>query len=669
VFAKILVANRGEIACRVMRTARRMGIATVAVYSDADVGAMHVAMADEAYRIGPPPARDSYLNIAAVIGAARRSGARAVHPGYGFLSENVDFAEACAAAGIVFIGPPPAAIRAMGSKSEAKTRMQRAGVPLVPGYHGEAQDSATLADAAARIGYPVLIKASAGGGGKGMRVVERVEDLAAAIAGAKREALSSFGDDRVLIERYLQKPRHIEIQVFVDAFGDVVSLFERDCSIQRRHQKIIEEAPAPGMTEAMRQAIGEAAAAAARAVGYVGAGTVEFIVEGGGFHFMEMNTRLQVEHPVTEMITGQDLVEWQFRVAAGEHLPRTQDELRINGHAIEVRIYAEDPSRNFLPSTGGLEHLRTPQETGEVRIDLGVRQGDRISADYDPMLAKLIVHGPDRATALRRLSAALDEFEVVGIQTNIAFLRTVVAQPTFAAGDFDTGFIARHGHVLAAPTGPPPPLAVAGAVASVLRERVTSARAPDDPFSPWAEADKWRANLEGAQTVWLRHGAETLAVRARSLPAGWRLEWSGSAHEVLLHHAEGARWTVQFDDRVRHVSVVRGCDRITVVVDGVPQIFDLLDPLLPPHAEAVGSGRVIAPIPGRIASVLVKPGDTVSRGQVLVVVEAMKMELSLTAAADGVVSAVNCGIGEMVEEGRDLVDFVGGAGDRPLDTA
>ncbi|MDA8252693.1 MAG: ATP-grasp domain-containing protein, partial [Rhodospirillales bacterium] len=413
-FGKILIANRGEIACRVVRTARRLGIRTVAVCSDADADALHVALADESVRIGPAPARDSYLAIPRILDAARRTGAQAIHPGYGFLSENAEFAEACAAAGIVFIGPPPAAMRAMGSKAAAKALMQQAGVPLVPGYHGEDQDVAVLRDAAVRIGFPVLIKASAGGGGKGMRVVTEPAAFDAALALAQGEARAAFGDDRVLIERYLTRPRHIEIQVFADAHGNVVSLFERDCSIQRRHQKVVEEAPAPGMDPERRRVMGDAACAAARAVGYVGAGTVEFIAEDGAFYFMEMNTRLQVEHPVTEAITGLDLVEWQLRVAAGEALPLPQEALGIDGHAIEMRVYAEDPARDFAPAVGTLWHLRAPAGSAQVRVDTGVGQGDAITVHYDPMIAKLIVHDRDRAAAVRRLAQALADYEVAG---------------------------------------------------------------------------------------------------------------------------------------------------------------------------------------------------------------------------------------------------------------
>ncbi|HEU4531428.1 MAG TPA: acetyl-CoA carboxylase biotin carboxylase subunit, partial [Steroidobacteraceae bacterium] len=443
-FESVLIANRGEIACRVIRTARRLGIRTIAVYSDADAGAMHVRMADEALRIGPAPARESYLDVTAILDAARRSGARAIHPGYGFLSENAQFAAACAQAGFVFVGPPPAAITAMGSKIGAKQLMERAGVPIVPGYHGNAQDDATLSAAAAKVGFPVLIKASAGGGGKGMRIVRSAAELAPALSGARREALKSFGDDSLLIERYLTEPRHIEIQVFADSHGGCIHLNERDCSIQRRHQKIIEEAPAPGMTPERRAAMGEAAIRAARSVGYVGAGTIEFIASGDEFYFMEMNTRLQVEHPVTEMTTGVDLVEWQLRIAAGERLPATQADVAPRGHAMEVRLYAEDPARDFVPSTGVLTHLRWPQVDAQTRIDTGVGAGDEITIHYDPMIAKLIVSGTDRAATLRRLRAALAACEVAGVTTNLALLQAIAAQPQFAAGAVHTGFIAEH---------------------------------------------------------------------------------------------------------------------------------------------------------------------------------------------------------------------------------
>jgi 3-methylcrotonyl-CoA carboxylase alpha subunit len=641
-FSKLLIANRGEIACRVIRTARAMGIATVAVYSDADADALHVAMADEAYRIGPAPARESYLRGDVILDVCRRSGAQALHPGYGFLSENADFAEACATAGVVFVGPPASAIRAMGGKSEAKALMEQAGVPLVPGYHGEDQSEAVLVAAAERIGFPVLIKASAGGGGKGMRVVEQPAELVAAIAGAKREAISSFGDDRVLIERYLTRPRHVEIQVFADSHGACVYLFERDCSVQRRHQKVIEEAPAPGMTETMRAAMGEAAVAAARAVGYVGAGTVEFIVEGDSFAFMEMNTRLQVEHPVTEAITGQDLVQWQLLVAAGGALPLSQEHLTISGHAFEARLYAEDPQRNFLPSVGLLSHLVLP--TTGVRIDAGVRQGDRIGVDYDPMIAKLITYGPDRATALRLMADALSACEVVGVQTNLGLLRGIAENSDFAAGDFDTGFIGRHPDLLA-PIADPDDCILSAAVLAVLATAVPDA-------DPWSDTGGWRLNLAAQRIVELEAAGQVWSVTARPAASAWSLLVGDRS--VIARLIQGG---ISIDGVARRMSVVRDAGRVIVIADGVNHVFTLVDRMAPP-ASALGSGgRVTAPIPGRVAGVLVAVGDAVARGQALVVLEAMKMELSLTAPADGVVSLLRCAVGDMVDEGRELVEL------------
>lgn len=639
-FSKILIANRGEIACRVIRTARDMGISTVAVYSDADADAMHVAMADEAVRLGPAPARESYLRGDIILEVARRTGAQALHPGYGFLSENADFAEACGAAGVVFIGPPAASIRAMGGKSEAKALMEMAGVPLVPGYHGTAQDMATLTEAATRIGFPVLIKASAGGGGKGMRVVEQEADLVAAIEGAKREAISSFGDDRVLIERYLTRPRHVEIQVFADTHGNCVYLFERDCSVQRRHQKVIEEAPAPGMRAEMRRAMGEAAVAAAKAVGYVGAGTVEFIVEGDSFAFMEMNTRLQVEHPVTEAITGQDLVRWQLLVAAGGRLPLLQNELSIDGHSFEARLYAEDPTRGFLPSVGVLQRLMLP--TNGVRIDAGVRQGDRIGVDYDPMIAKLITHGPDRATALRLMSRALSACVVVGVQTNLGLLSGIVNHPDFAAGDFDTGFIGRNPTLLE-PVASPEPATIAAAVLSVLSVEIENA-------DPWAASDVWLMNLAGHRAVSLSANGVRLDVTVQPNDAAWSLMWDGIS-VVARKTADG----VALDGAQVRANVFRHGERIVVTQAGVNHVFDRIDRLAPPLAALQGGGKVTAPIPGRVAGVLVAVGDSVKHGQTLVVLEAMKMELSLSAPADGVVEVLRCVVGDMVDEGRELV--------------
>jgi 3-methylcrotonyl-CoA carboxylase alpha subunit len=635
-FSSLLIANRGEIACRVIRTARRLGLRTIAVYSDADADAMHVAMADEAHRIGPPPARESYLRGDLILDIARHTGAQAIHPGYGFLSENADFAEACMQAGVIFVGPPATAIRAMGGKSEAKALMQQAGVPLVPGYHGQAQDLPTLTQEAAEIGYPVLIKASAGGGGKGMRIVTDPAGLESAILGAKREAASSFGNDRVLIERYLTRPRHIEIQIFADTHGNCIHLFERDCSVQRRHQKVIEEAPAPGMTAALRAAMGEAAVAAARAVGYVGAGTVEFIVEDDRFAFMEMNTRLQVEHPVTEAITGLDLVEWQLRVAAGEALPKTQAELSITGHAFEARLYAEDPQRDFLPSIGRLTYLSLPED---IRVDAGVRQGDAIGVDYDPMIAKLIVHGPDRPTALRLLAQALGRCAVVGVQTNLALLRGIATQGDFASGAFDTGFIGRNPGLLA-PTAPPDAMVTAAAALGAIGE-------PASPRDPWEAGDSWRLNLPGVRTLNLEPGGAISAT-----PAGrcWRLAWGGT---TVLARLEPGRVVV--DGVARAVTVVVAPRTVVVIEDGTNHVFARIDPLAAAQTASLGSGRILAPIPGRVAAVLVAVGETVSAGQTLAVMEAMKMEIALTAPAAGKVASLHAVTGDMVTEGHELV--------------
>lgn len=650
-FRKILIANRGEIACRVIVTARRLGIATVAIYSEADARARHVALADEAWPIGPAPPRESYLAGERIIEVARRTGAEAIHPGYGFLSENADFAEACAAAGVAFIGPPVGAIRAMGSKSAAKTLMEKAGVPLVPGYHGKAQDVSTLAAAAERIGYPVLIKASAGGGGKGMRIVERSADLEAAIGGAKREALASFGDDQVLVEKYLTRPRHIEIQVFADTHGNAVSLFERDCSIQRRHQKVLEEAPAPGMQPERRRRMSEAALAAARAVGYVGAGTVEFIAEGGAFWFMEMNTRLQVEHPVTEMITGLDLVEWQLRVAAGERLPLAQDEIPIRGHAIEARIYAEDPDRDFLPSIGTLVHLRQPPETVEVRVDTGVREGDSITPYYDPMIAKLIVWGPDRDAAARRLEIALEAYEVVGVATNLGLLRAIAGSPAFLAADLDTGFIGRHTRADPAADNPEPAAWTAAVLAVLEGQRVVT------PADPWDLADSFRLNSEGDHAILLRTGETVMAIRAASRGDGAFRLLLGDVTVIARTGPDG----ISVDGVLHRTRVVRQGDELTVIHRGRNHEFALIDPLMPPGARGAGDDRVVAPIPARITHVLVRAGDLVTKGAALIVLEAMKMEITLTAPRDGTIDVIRYIVGDMVEEGTELIHFADGA--------
>ncbi|MGG5820158.1 acetyl/propionyl/methylcrotonyl-CoA carboxylase subunit alpha [Falsiroseomonas sp. HW251] len=647
-FATLLIANRGEIACRVIRTARRMGLRTIAVFSDADAEAMHVAMADAAIRIGPAPARESYLSVPALIDAARATGAEAIHPGYGFLSENPDFAEACAAAGIVFVGPPPSAIRAMGSKAAAKALMEQAGVPLVPGYHGEDQSDATLRASAARIGFPILVKASAGGGGKGMKIARDAAELDEAIALARGEAASAFGDDRLLLERYLTKPRHIEIQVFADTHCNVVSLFERDCSIQRRHQKVVEEAPAPGMTAERRAAMGEAACDAARAIGYVGAGTVEFISEGDTFAFMEMNTRLQVEHPVTEAITGLDLVEWQLRVAAGEPLPTTQP--GITGHAIEVRLYAEDPSRDFAPSVGTLKHLALP--TGEgIRVDAGVRTGDAIPIHYDPMVAKIIAHGPDREAARRRLLRALTQTEVAGVRTNLPLLRAIAASPGFAQADLDTGFIARHPDLLAL-AGAAPRAALAAAVLRLLRDEPVID--PADPHSPWGLATAWRLNGEGWQDFHLFGGEDSLTIRAH-LGAATTLGLPDGTGRV-----DGARWdgdalAFRLDGAAIRARVLRENDALSVILDGATHELRHDDPRAPSGAADSAGGRVIAPMPGRVLQVLVAPGDEVERGAVLLVIEAMKVQMRITAPAGGTIAAIRCAAGDLVEDGAELV--------------
>jgi 3-methylcrotonyl-CoA carboxylase alpha subunit len=573
-FEAILVANRGEIACRVIRTARWLGVRAVAVYSDADASALHVALADEARRIGPAPARDSYLRGERMIEAARLSGAQAIHPGYGFLAENAEFAEACREAGLVFIGPPAAAIRAMGSKSAAKRIMAEAGVPLVPGYHGEEQDADHLRIQAEALGYPVLIKASAGGGGKGMRLVHRPEEFAPALAAARRESLAAFGDDQMLLEKYLQRPRHVEIQVFTDRLGNAVYLFERDCSIQRRHQKIIEEAPAPGMTPELRAAMGQAAVEAARAIAYEGAGTVEFLLAAdGSFYFMEMNTRLQVEHPVTEFVTGQDLVAWQLAVAAGEPLPAAQEELGLRGHALEARIYAEQPERDFLPAAGRLTHFRPPTENEHVRVDTGVRQGDAVGVHYDPLIAKLVVWDQDRPAAARRLRRALAAFQVVGVATNLEFLQAVGAYPAYLRGELHTDFVAEHREALLAEPEPATDDILALATFGVLlragaRAAPAGAAPAADPHSPWVLANGWRLNGEGQQQVTWIDGERRICVTARFRPPGYLLELPGGA--MLAQgslSAEGALDADLAGTRLSATVVRRACD-LTVFTRG-----------------------------------------------------------------------------------------------------
>jgi len=665
-FTKILIANRGEIACRVIKTARRMGIATVAVYSDADANARHVRMADEAVRIGPAPARESYLVGANIIAAAQATGAQAIHPGYGFLSENDEFAEQCAAEGIVFIGPPAAAIRAMGSKSAAKTLMAKAGVPLTPGYHGDDQDPALLAREAGKIGFPVLIKASAGGGGKGMRRVDKGEDFAAALASCQREAKSAFGDDRVLVEQYVLKPRHIEIQVFADSRGHCVYLFERDCSVQRRHQKVLEEAPAPGMTAERRAAMGQAAVEAAKAVGYVGAGTVEFIAHPDGrFYFMEMNTRLQVEHPVTEMITGLDLVEWQLRVAAGERLPLAQEALAIDGHAIEARIYAEDPDRGFLPSTGKLVHLAPPPESRDVRVDTGVEQGDSITPFYDPMIAKLIVHGADRPEALAKMKSALAAYRIVGVANNVEFLGRLIATPSFADAALDTALIEREQARLAPPAGEPPGDAfLAAAFAEAERaghaaRRGSATRGPEAQ-SPWRRLDAWRLNGQAWWRMGFRAGETGIEIDAAA--AGEAGQWEFLSEGRRLSAA--GRWTpdgevvASIGGRRIVAAVVPQGDKRHVFLDGRSIVLTYADPLGVAGAEHEEEGTgLLSPMPGKVIALLAKPGAAVEKGAPLLVLEAMKMEHTISAPHAGTVKSFRFAAGDQVEEGVALVEF------------
>ncbi|CAM8659242.1 COG4770 Acetyl/propionyl-CoA carboxylase, alpha subunit [Comamonadaceae bacterium] len=674
-FTKILIANRGEIACRVAATAARLAIKTVAVYSDADAHAKHVAACDEAVYIGGSAPKDSYLRWEKIIEAAKATGAQAIHPGYGFLSENEEFANACAAAGLVFIGPPASAIQAMGLKAESKQLMEKAGVPLVPGYHGKDQDAALLQREADRIGYPVLIKASAGGGGKGMRAVDKAEDFADALASCKREAINSFGDDAVLIEKYVQRPRHIEIQVFGDTHGNYVYLFERDCSVQRRHQKVLEEAPAPGMTPALRAQMGQAAVEAARAVNYVGAGTVEFIVEQPGgyehpeamkFYFMEMNTRLQVEHPVTEAITGLDLVEWQLRVASGESLPLRQDELQIHGHAIEARICAENPDNNFLPATGSLQvyglppHVTFVRAERGVRVDSGVREGDAISPFYDSMVAKLIVHGATREEALARLDAALAQTHIVGLATNVQFLRHVTTSASFAAAQLDTALIPREAGALFHQDKVGLPMAAAALIAHTLQTGERQAAQPDAHGwqDPWAQRDGWKSHGAQVRSFALEYAGEPHTALLRSVRGGtleltvggqiYPLQWSpqGDALDVRVG-AQRSLVNLYVNGPLAHVFTARGATQI-IAIDALAHAGD---------AQSEG-GRLTAPMPGKVVSFAVKAGDVVKKGQALAVMEAMKMEHTIAAPADGTVGELLFAPGDQVTEGSELLRMV-----------
>ncbi|NKC14362.1 MAG: ATP-grasp domain-containing protein [Gammaproteobacteria bacterium] len=668
-FDKILIANRGEIACRIARTARAMGIRTVGVYSEADAGALHTRVVDEAVFIGPPPARESYLVIAKIVAAAQRTGAQGIHPGYGFLSENAQFAEACAGQGIRFIGPPAAAIRAMGSKSKAKALMQSAGVPVVPGYHGADQSMAVLRSEALRIGYPLLVKASAGGGGKGMRIVENEAALDDAIASAQREAKASFGDDRLLLERYLHNPRHIEIQLFFDRHGNAVHLFERDCSIQRRYQKVVEEAPAPQLPDALRQRMYEAALAAGRAVNYEGAGTVEMITAAGmdgsysDFFFMEMNTRLQVEHPVTELITGIDLVEWQLRVAAGETLPLTQEAIAQHGHAMEVRLYAEDPARGFLPAAGSITALRFPPEDEHFRVDTGIEAGDTISVHYDPMVAKLISWDTHRRAAVNRLRQKVAATHVGGLTTNSGFLARLLGHDDLAAGAVDTGFLDRFGDALARQPKVDNFSLVLASLA-LLAERLSTTRsnalASAEPDSPWHLGDGWALNHESSE----------------------QFTWTSAddSHEVTVRYPDGGGYVIAVADEsfaCEFTVVTNGMTRVTVAghlqrlhysADGPvitlhlsdgPVVLTLDDPLRKIAGEQTDTGQLRAPMPGKIIACHVSAGERVSRGQTLLVLEAMKMEHAIIAPHDGTVGEVRCGAGDSVDEGVELIVLQG----------
>jgi 3-methylcrotonyl-CoA carboxylase alpha subunit len=637
--SSVLIANRGEIACRIARTAKRMGLRTIAVYSDADANALHLRLCDEAYPIGPAPARESYLNIETLIHVAKRARADCIHPGYGFLSENADFAEACAGSGIVFVGPPPEAIRAMGLKDRAKALMEKARVPVVPGYHGEQQDPAFLKRKAYEIGYPVLIKAVAGGGGKGMRRVDRHADFDAALEGAMREAGGAFGNSRVLVEKYVASPRHIEVQVFADTHGNTIHLNERDCSLQRRHQKVIEEAPAPGMSAELRAAMGAAAIAAAKAVGYCGAGTVEFIADGerglrtDGFWFMEMNTRLQVEHPVTECITGLDLVEWQFRVANGEKLPAAQQEIGLRGHAVEARIYAEDPDHGFLPSTGRIHALEFPED-GSVRVDTGVEAGGEVSVHYDPMIAKMIAHAPTRDAALDKLAAALDRTLVVGPRTNVAFLAALCRARAFREGRFDTGFIDRHLPDIVGSHGPDLAAVATGAQHLLERERrrIAARRDPETPASPWDIADAFQLSGRRVTALSLLADGRPVAAKVNYDAQGLSVSVEGVAPDPLARLIETG-------------------DAFYVLRQGRQTVVRLRDVDRAEGADGEGDGIVRAPMHGKLLALLVRSGEKVTRGHPVAIIEAMKMEHTLVAPVDGTVSELPAPAGQQIAEG------------------
>jgi 3-methylcrotonyl-CoA carboxylase alpha subunit len=654
-FDTILIANRGEIACRIIATCRKMGIRTVAVYSDADEHSLHARVADTAVRIGPAPSGESYLNVTRILDAARQTGAQAIHPGYGFLSENAEFAEACAEAGLVFIGPTPAAIRALGSKAAAKELMRKAGVPLTPGYDGANQDPAYLQQQADAIGYPVMIKANAGGGGKGMRRVQAREEFAAALASCRREAAASFGDDSVLLEKYLVDPRHVEVQVFGDTHGNLISLFERDCSVQRRHQKVIEEAPAPNISDDLRLRLSEAGRNAARAADYVGAGTVEFLLDrDGGFHFMEMNTRLQVEHPVTEMITGLDLVEWQIRVAAGERLPLKQEDLTMRGHAIEARIYAEDPAHEFRPSVGRIIHLRTPTASENVRVDTGIKKRDAITPFYDPMIAKLIVWDESRAMALRRMAQALEEFEIVGVANNVEFLRRLVTSPSFTQARLDTSLIERE-HDWLVKEEAVPDAALLIAALSVI-EPLPVDEGSDS--SPWAARDGWRMNGVRERAIRLKLGEKVRDVSVRYGGAEFRLSIDERRFYVSWGSRNDNEIQAVIDGKRIGARVVAAGSHYHVFVNGRHYEFGYDDPLNIEAKHHAGESSLLAPMPGRVVALVAEPGQRVEKNAALMVLEAMKMECTIHAPAAGHVESFHFAAGDQVGEGVELLHFV-----------
>jgi len=654
-FRTLLIANRGEIACRVIRTARAMGLRTVAVYSEADRGAMHVAMADDAVLIGPARARDSYLNVERLIEAARKTGAEAVHPGYGFLSENAEFAQACFEAGLVFVGPTAEMMTAMGSKSGSKLLMEKAGVPLVPGYHGEAQDEATLSKAAERIGFPVLLKASAGGGGRGMRIVRSAAELGPAIVSAKREAKAAFGDDRMLIEKFVNNPRHIEVQIIGDSHGNLLSLFERECTLQRRHQKVIEEAPSPTLDAGQRETVCAAARKAAAAVNYVGAGTIEFVSDGKDVFFIEMNTRLQVEHPVTELITGIDLVEWQLRVAFGEKLPLKQEEIRLNGHAVEARVYAENPSRQFMPSVGRISIWRLPEETSGLRIDAGYREGDAVSPHYDAMLAKMIAWAPTREAALDRLNRGLEQTDVRGIVTNIPFLSALITHAKVRANAIDTGFIERELSGLTAAPAAPGDLELCAAVAAILAGEQRAARR--EAHSPW-QTFGW------------------MPVGRRQRVFAFRVGHHGAEQKVTLTYGNGPTTvTIGERDFAFDVSAVEDGQfdltldgvksRVSAAVEGHELYlrtrngrFELhwVDPFGGETEEQTGEDKIVAPLPGTVVAILAQEGAKLEKGAAILTLEVMKMEQTLRAPFAGVLKAVKCNVGDIVQEGVELAE-------------